>query len=77
MEECLSGCIFLATISITLTSGSMTNKFLPRSVLLLSPPQLDDHSHFAKEGASKYPEVALPSDKGPTILDPNPKAEVV
>ena len=37
----------------------------------------DYHSHLAKALSSKYPEVGLPSPKGPTILDPNLKAEVV
>ena len=36
-----------------------------------------DRSHLAKALASKYPEVGLPSPKGPTILDPNLKAELV
>ena len=37
----------------------------------------DYHSHLAKALSSKYPEVGLPSPKGPTILHPNLKAEVV
>jgi len=36
-----------------------------------------DRSHVAKALAPKYPEVGLPSPKGPTILDPNLKAELV
>ena len=37
----------------------------------------DYRSHLAKALSSKYPEVGLPSPKGPTILDPHLKAEVV
>jgi len=36
-----------------------------------------DHSHLVKALAPKYPEVGLASSKGPTILDPNLKAELV
>ena len=36
-----------------------------------------DHSNFAKALISKYPDVGLPSPRGPTILDSNLKAEVV
>jgi glucose/arabinose dehydrogenase len=35
------------------------------------------HSQFAKALSLKYPEVGLASPKGPAILDPNLKAEVV
>src|SRR6187200_1105822 len=36
-----------------------------------------DHSNFVKALSSKYPDVGLPSPRGPTILDSNLKAEVV
>jgi len=36
-----------------------------------------DRSHLVKALAPKYPEVGLPSSNGPTILDPNLKAELV
>ena len=55
---------------LTLTCISITNKF-PHFTLQ------DDHNHLAKALASKYPEVGLPSPKGPTILDANLRAEVV
>ena len=32
-----------------------------------------EHNHIAKALTSKYPEVGLPSPRGPTILDPNSK----
>lgn len=54
---------------LILTSISMTNKF-PYFVQ-------HDRSHIAKALTPKYPEVGLPSPKGPTIVDPNLKAEVV
>jgi glucose/arabinose dehydrogenase len=60
-----------------MTSASLTNKFLSLFVTLLSPPQQFDYSHFAKALVSKYPEVALPSPKGPTILNSNLNAQVV
>ncbi|MGC2668887.1 MAG: hypothetical protein WA220_06865, partial [Candidatus Nitrosopolaris sp.] len=53
---------------LILTSISMTNKF--QSVQ-------HERSHIAKALTPKYPEVGLPSPKGPTIVDPNLKAEVV
>lgn len=53
---------------LILTSISMTNKF---------PSVQHDRSHIAKALTPKYPEVGLPSPKGPTIVDPNLKAEVV
>jgi glucose/arabinose dehydrogenase len=36
-----------------------------------------NHSNFAKALISKYPEVGLPSIKGPTIFDPHLKAQVI
>src|SRR5918911_3294497 len=62
--------IILVAILITLTSISIINKF-PYFILR------DDHNSLAKALSRKYPEVGLPSAKGPTILDPNLKAEVV
>jgi aldose sugar dehydrogenase len=35
------------------------------------------HNHFPKALVSKYPEVGLPSPKGPTILDSNLRAQVI
>jgi aldose sugar dehydrogenase len=35
------------------------------------------HNQFAKALVSKYSEVGLPSSKGPTILDPHLKAQVI
>jgi glucose/arabinose dehydrogenase len=67
--SCLVGIISIA-ILIILTSTSTTNEF-PNFILQY------DHSHFAKALVSKYPEVGLPSAKGPTILDSNLKAQVV
>ena len=55
---------------LILNSISITNEF-PHFV------QHDYHSHLAKALSPKYPEVGLPSPKGPTIVDPNLKAEVV
>ena len=59
--------IFIAVL--TLASISIANKF----------PYIMQHgrSHLAKALAPKYPEVGLPSPKGPTILDPNLKAELI
>jgi glucose/arabinose dehydrogenase len=54
---------------LTLIFISVTNIF-PYSIQY-------DSIHFLKALASKYPEVGLPSSKGPIILDPNLKAEVV
>ena len=54
---------------LTLTCISITNKLLHFTLQ-------DDHDHLAKALASKYPEVSLPSPKGPTILDANLRAEV-
>ena len=54
---------------LTLTCISITNKLLHFTLQ-------DDHDHLAKALASKYPEVSLPSPKGPTILDANIRAEV-
>ena len=62
--------IILVAILITLTSISIINKF-PYFILR------HDHNSLAKALSRKYPEVGLPSAKGPTILDPNLKAEVV
>jgi glucose/arabinose dehydrogenase len=66
-SSCLVSIILVAIL--TLNSTSITNEY-PYFVL-------QDYSHFAKVLSSKYPEVGLPSPKGPTILDPNLKAEVV
>lgn len=59
--------IFIAVL--TLASISIANKF----------PYIMQHdrNHLAKALAPKYPEVGLPSPEGPTILDPNLKAELV
>lgn len=59
--------IFIAVL--TLASISIANKF-PYIMQY-------DRSHLVKALAPKYPEVGLPSSKGPTILDPNLKAELV
>lgn len=67
--SCLVSIILIA-IFIILTSTSIINKF-PNFILQ------DDHSHFVKAFVSKYPEVSLPSPKGPTILDSNLKAQVI
>lgn len=37
----------------------------------------NNHGHLVKGLSSKYPDVALPSPKGPEILDSNLKEEVV
>jgi aldose sugar dehydrogenase len=66
--SCLVSIILIATL-ITMTSIPITNKF----PLVLR----HDHSRLAKALASKYPEVSLPSPKGPAILDPNLKAQVI
>jgi aldose sugar dehydrogenase len=61
---------FIILIAIlTLTFMFITNKF----------PYFGEyeHNHFAKALTSKYHEVGLHSPRGPTILDPNLKAEVV
>ena len=67
-SSCLIKMILVSVL--TLTCISITNK-LPHFTLQ------DDHNHLAKALASKYPEVGLPSPKGPTILDANLRAEVV
>ena len=67
-SSCLVSIILVAIL--TLNSTSITNEY-PHFVLQ------DYHSHHAKALSSKYPEVGLPSPKGPTILDPNLKAKVV
>src|SRR5437763_1940070 len=54
---------------LLLTSISMLNKF-PYFVK-------HDPSHSAKALPPKYPEVGLPSPKGPMIVDPHLRAEVV
>ena len=69
----------------TLFSSSLTNIILVTIFALIfismtnifPYPIQYDSGHFLKALASKYPEVGLPSSKGPTILDPNLKAEVV
>jgi len=66
----IASIIILVTILITLTFTHIINKFLPYFILPL-------HDHFTKALVSKYPEVALPSPKGPTILDSNLKTQVV
>ena len=67
-SSCLVSIILVAIL--TLNSTFITNEY-PHFVLQ------DYHSHLAKALSSEYPEVGLPSPKGPTILDPNLKAEVV
>src|ERR1043166_10219966 len=66
-----SSCVIrMSLVSVlTLTCISITNKLLHFTLQ-------DDHDHLAKALASKYPEVSLPSPKGPTILDANIRAEV-
>src|ERR1043166_298180 len=66
-----SSCVIrMSLVSVlTLTCISITNKLLHFTLQ-------DDHDHLAKALASKYPEVSLPSPKGPTILDANLRAEV-
>src|SRR3982750_2520974 len=56
-------------VFLALTFVSITNNY----------PDLAQfgHSQFAKALSLKYPEVGLASPKGPAILDPNLKAEVV
>jgi aldose sugar dehydrogenase len=54
---------------LLLTSISMLNKFL--NFVQYDP------SHSAKALPPKYPEVGLPSTKGPMIVDPHLRAEVV
>ena len=66
---CLVSMILFAILIIQ-TPACITNKF-PHFALQY------DHDAFAKPIASKYPEVALLSSKGPTILDPNLKTQVV
>src|SRR5215831_4132593 len=60
----------LVVILIVFTSGSIINKNL-HFVLQ------DDHNAFARTVTSKYTEVASPSLKGPTILDPKLKTQVI
>ncbi len=67
-SSCLVSIILVAIF--TLNSTSISNEY-PHFILQ------DYRSHHAKALSSKYPEVGLPSPKGPTILDPNLKAEVV
>ena len=69
LSLCLAS-IILVTILVILTSTSTSNKFL-HFILQIN------HSAFAKPIASKYPEVALPFPKGPTILNPELKTQVV
>ena len=66
-----SSCVIIMILVsvLTLTCISITNKLLHFTLQ-------DDHDHLAKALASKYPEVSLPSPKGPTILDANLRAEV-
>jgi aldose sugar dehydrogenase len=65
----LLSCLSIILVA-TMTSISMTYKF-PHFILQ------HDHSHFAKALTSKYPEVSLPSPKGPMIIDPHLNAQVV
>jgi aldose sugar dehydrogenase len=69
LSLCLAS-IILVTILVILTSTFTSNKFL-HFILQIN------HSAFAKPRASKYPEVALPFPKGPTILNPELKTQVV
>ena len=69
---CIISIILVASLVI-LTYTSITKKFLHFILLVLQHP----HSHFAKALVSKYPEVSLPSPKGPTILDHKLKAQVI
>ena len=64
--------LFLVAFLVILTYTPITNKY-PYFILLLQ----HDCSHFAKALVSKYPEVGLPSPKGPTVLDPHLKAQVI
>src|SRR5438093_1445971 len=65
----LLSCLSIILVA-TMTSISMTDNF-PHFILQ------HDHSHFAKALTSKYPEVSLPSPKGPMIIDPHLNAQVV
>src|SRR5438552_1712918 len=69
---CIIGIILVASLVI-LTYTSITKKFQHFILLVLQHP----HSHFAKALVSKYPEVGLPSIKGPTIDVPHLKARVI
>ena len=65
--------IIVVAVLVVLTYTSITKKFPHFILLVLQYP----HSHFAKALVSKYPEVGLPSIKGPTIADHNLKAQVI
>jgi len=58
--------IILLELILTLTFISCTNNFVQY-----------DRANIAKAFAQKYPEVASPSNKGPIIVDPHLKAEVL
>jgi glucose/arabinose dehydrogenase len=66
--------IIVVAFLVVLTCTSMTNKF-PHFILLIL--QHHYHSQLARALVSKYPEVGLPSPKGPTIADPHLKAQVI
>jgi aldose sugar dehydrogenase len=70
---CIISIIAIAFL-VVLTCTSITNKF-PYFILLIL--QHHYHSHFAKALVSKYPDVGLPSPKGPTIADPHLNAQVI
>jgi glucose/arabinose dehydrogenase len=61
--------ILFAILTLTLTFIPSTNKF--------SYFVQHDHVNIAKALDPKYPEVALPSHRGPIIVDPYLKAEVI
>jgi glucose/arabinose dehydrogenase len=70
---CITSIIVIAFL-VVLTCTFIADKF-PDFILLIL--QHYYHSHFAKALVSKYPEVSLPSPKGPTIADPHLKAQVI
>jgi hypothetical protein len=61
--------ILFAILILTLTFISFTNKF--------SYSLHYDSANIVKALSPKYPEVALPSNKGPIIADPHLRSEVV
>ena len=64
----IANIVLIATLSLTFMSNTNEFPFLVQF----------DNNHFAKALATKYPEVGLPfSPNGPTIFDPDLKAEVV
>src|SRR5919199_6124406 len=66
--------IIVVAFLVVLTCTSITNK-CPHFISLIL--QQHYHSHFAKGLVSKYPDVGLPSSKGPTIADPHLKVQVI